>query len=110
MSRGSSATGSLRQRDSFLPDKEDWRLTGQENCLADITLVRLPYVQWSEGSDHDHCEFCWAKFMPAGVESTEAAHAGKPMQREGYRNENIDGQKDHYWWVCVGCFEDFKDR
>jgi len=44
-------------------DNEDWRLRGQEDYLRGATLVRKRYKAWSEDWEHDHCEFCWTKFM-----------------------------------------------
>ena len=90
------------------PDDSDWRLQGQEDHLQGINLVHLQYEQWSESWDHDHCEFCWAKFMPAGTASPE--DAGEPLHHQGYTNEDVEGREDHYWWICEECFADFKDR
>lgn len=54
---------------------------------------------WHEtrpGWDHDHCEFCWAKFMDRDdVED---------VLREGYTTA------DEYWWVCAVCANDFAAR
>jgi hypothetical protein len=48
-------------------DDSDWRLQGQESYLKGVTLVRRAWrVPTSNPAwDHDHCEFCWAKFMDA---------------------------------------------
>jgi hypothetical protein len=88
--------------------EDEWRLTDQEDYLQGITLVRRTYRQWSETWDHDHCQFCWAKFMPRGVEPPEGDE--EPIHREGYTNVDVTGQQDHYWWICEECFEDFADR
>jgi hypothetical protein len=44
---------------------KDWRLQGQERYLAGTELVWRAYRQNSDNLnwDHDHCAFCWAKFM-----------------------------------------------
>ena len=77
-----------------MPD-DDWRLTGQDSFLHGVKLIWSKYTRHSETWDHDHCEFCGAKFM---VEDTpDALH-------EGYATE------DRYHWVCENCFEDFKER
>jgi len=74
---------------------DDWRLRGQERFLTGATLRwakwKMPRPEW----DHDHCEFCFAKFMEAP--SPEVLH-------EGFTTE------DNYRWVCRQCFDDFKDR
>ena len=72
--------------------KGDWRLQGQEKYLKGVTLERKKYVKYRDGWEHDHCEFCSAKF------SLE-----KGDLHEGYATE------DNYRWICDTCFNDFKD-
>lgn len=73
----------------------DWRLRNQERHLVGLEFVRRtcspPRADW----DHDHCEFCSAKFAGSGNEE---------VLREGFCTPG------GYWWVCPGCFEDFRDR
>ncbi len=78
----------------------DWRLTGQERFLLGVTLH---WSQWAPPGDnpawdHDHCDFCWKKFVGSG--SPESAE----IEREGYTTD------DRKHWICSECFEDFKDR
>ncbi len=75
----------------------DWRLQGQQQYLQGAALVRSPYRRYQHNPnwDHDHCEFCGAKFMAEDVPDT---------LREGYCTE------DEYRWICESCFVDFKDR
>ena len=75
---------------------EDWRLCGQEDYLKGVTLQRKRYLRYSSTWDHDHCEFCWAKFAEEDL-IPDALH-------EGYATE------DNYHWVCESCFEDFKEQ
>lgn len=74
---------------------DDWRLTGQERYLLGAKLHwsrwTRPKVEW----DHDHCEFCWAKFMEEDLPE---------MLHFGYTTPN------RYRWICKECFEDFKDH
>lgn len=74
---------------------DDWRLTGQERYLAGAKLVRRKYAARSTHTDHDHCEFCGAKFMDDGAPSALT---------EGYSTD------DCYRWVCDTCFADFRER
>jgi len=74
--------------------KNDWRLQGQEKYLLEASLVFRKYNQPAEKWDHDHCDFCWAKFS----EKEEDA------LNEGYTTS------DSYTWICKKCFEDFKDQ
>jgi hypothetical protein len=75
----------------------DWRLQGQERYLQGVRLFHRQYHSDSKNPhwDHDHCEFCFAKFMVA--DHPEALH-------EGYCTE------DEYRWVCSQCLADFRER
>lgn len=73
--------------------EDDWRLQGQEKYLQGATLQRTAYKKWSETWDHDHCEFCWAKFS----ERENDLH-------EGYCT------LDQRHWICDECFQDFKEK
>lgn len=75
-------------------ESNDWRLTNQDSYLKGVTLIWRRYRPASEESDHDHCEFCWAKFMDADLPDT---------LQHGYSTE------DRYRWVCKTCFDDFLD-
>ena len=73
--------------------QDDPRLAGQEAYLLGVTLIHQLWTLADPRNDHDHCEFCWAKF---------AAYDG--CNHTGYATE------DCYRWVCEECFRDFKDR
>ena len=76
-------------------DKTDWRLTpAHEKYLAGITLVHRHWRESRPGWDHDHCEFCFAKFGPEVV--AEVIHAGWTTP-------------DEYRWICETCFQDFRE-
>jgi hypothetical protein len=74
-----------------MPSKDDWRRQGQERYLKNLTFSWETYSK--NKSDHDHCEFCNAKFMENVDES---------ILTEGYTS------KDRYRWICKECFEDFR--
>ena len=77
-------------------DDLDWRLyQGQETYLTGITLHWSRWTQTRPHWDHDHCAFCWAKFMDADWPG---------ILREGY-TDALD-----YHWICASCFSDFRDR
>lgn len=73
-----------------VPGLADWRRQGQERFLKGRTWALQPFRTYKEGSDHDHCEFCWAKFSVA----------------EGDRHLGYV-TLDNYHWVCEECFADF---
>lgn len=70
----------------------DWRLQGQERYLQGAKLRRLPYQSYRKDWDHDHCEFCGAKFC---LDHEDCLN-------DGYCTE------DAYRWICEPCFEDFR--
>lgn len=75
---------------------DDWRLIrGQDEYLRGLTFRKTRFV--TVGTyDHDHCEFCWEKFME---DCSGIAHCSS----EGYLS--MDGK----FWVCQECFDDFKE-
>ena len=78
-----------------MAEADDWRLTGQERYLAGAVLGWADWHPPRPDWDHDHCEFCWAKF--AGPEQHDVLHAGYTTA-------------DRHRWVCPQCFEDFRER
>ena len=70
----------------------DWRLQGQENYLKGVKLIARVYNA-VKGWDHDHCEFCGAKFS----------------NNEGDLHQGYS-TVDSYHWICKDCFNDFKDQ
>jgi hypothetical protein len=59
--------------------------------------------------DHDHCEFCWTKFMSSDY----------PLEQQEWRNEHPEILTAGYTlaesqirriWICPTCFSDFRDR
>jgi len=72
---------------------KDWRLTNQEQYLSGVSLVHRRYEP-SDGNDHDHCAFCWAKFRAADYPD---------VLHDGYST------LDSYHWICDQCFRDFRD-
>jgi len=78
-----------------MPSPDDWRRQGQERYLKGVALTWKRYTNYREGWDHDHCEFCSAKFMESG---------DSDALKEGYATEG------EYRWICKQCFEDFREE
>lgn len=78
-------------------ERDDWRRTGQERYLKGATFERRSFTPPPDNPDwdHEHCSFCWAKFM------TEAPDHDPAVMTDGYMS--TDGR-----WVCDSCFEDFR--
>lgn len=78
---------------------DDWRRMGQERFLAGAVLERRAYSPPSDSWDHDHCAFCWAKFMG----STDDDGSSLAF---GYVTIGSDAED----WICDRCFADFGDE
>lgn len=70
----------------------DWRLTNQMNYLYCAVFKKADFCR-TERIDHEHCEFCWAKFGKS-----------EGMLKSGYCT------LDKYHWVCDECFLDFQEQ
>lgn len=70
---------------------EDWRLSVPRDDLYGKTLKKCHWHA-TESNDHDHCEFCWAKFS----EREEDLHEGYCTMQDSR-------------WICEECFHDFKE-
>ncbi len=75
--------------------KDDLRLCGQERFLMRKTLYKIRFIKLSDKWDHEHCEFCWARFS----DYKEDLH-------EGYCTEPSNSSTAH--WICPECYNDFK--
>jgi hypothetical protein len=80
---------------------------GQERHMPPGTAWALkPYRRYTETWDHDHCEFCQAKFIEAGTES-EWEGDGHAHVTRGYAINDEHPKGADYYWVCEPCFADF---
>ena len=95
-----------------MADDTDWRLTNQDHHLQGAALKWKRYRVWSETWEHDHCEFCWAKFMDPDFSEDHrqyiAEHAD--VLTEGYTTTAEHEHGAEYHWICKPCFDDFVDR
>jgi hypothetical protein len=87
----------------------DWRLDrGQEAYLRGATLARKPFR-----GEHDHCAFCWAKFVDPEFSRAHARlrRDDADVLTEGYAALATGPEgEDDYHWVCDRCYEDFRER
>lgn len=75
------------------PDPDDWRRQGQERYLRGRKWFLRRYQPYRTGWEHDHCEYCGAKFSLVQADL-----------HRGYVTDN------DYHWVCEACFADFRDE
>ena len=112
-----------------MPEREkvsdDWRyLNG--SYLRGRTFEYRAYGPAEPGGDHDHCAFCWAKFLPypAGEAQTEGwvtvwKEAYSPGRHDARRGKDgslavpvvgrAGNEAVQARWVCRKCFDDFRD-
>jgi hypothetical protein len=88
-----------------LPGSDDWRLRDQADYLQKARLRFLRYNKLSEEWDHDHCVFCWAKIM-----DDQDPLAPPDSLHEGYATSADRQLMEDYYWICVPCFDDFKEQ
>jgi hypothetical protein len=94
-------------------EKDDWRRMGQEGYLPPGTVLVLgSYRARSETWEHNHCEFCGAKFMDPEFsdEHREFIEEYPEILTEGYTTTDAHGRGAEYHWICPRCFEDFTEE
>lgn len=82
----------------------DWRWQQLETkpYLRDVSFTRERYRDYSPEWEHDHCEACQAKLAePSLVEDAV---------QEGYATTADYEMGAEYAWVCVPCFEEFRQQ
>ncbi len=92
---------------------DDWRRMGQEGYLLGAGLTWKRYQAFSAKWEHEHCEFCFRKFMDPNY-SPQAAEAlrDEPEKQTdaGYTNVQAPNRPAGKWWICKQCFEDFAEE
>lgn len=98
----------MSERDAL----DDWRLGGQERYLQGAALVWKRYRARNETWDHDHCEFCWAKFMDPDLSEAHRRWVADnaDILVEGYTTTAEHEHGADYHWICKRCFDDFAER
>jgi hypothetical protein len=89
-------------------DPDHWGQTGQEDIFPTGTTLELrPYRAHKATWGHDHCIFCWAKFMDPELSdaSRRAVESDSEILTSGYTVGPPGGE-----WVCPRCFEEFAER
>jgi hypothetical protein len=95
-----------------VPDADDWRRGGQEKYLLGATLTWRRYQALRKTWEHEHCEFCWAKFLDANFSraAAEALAADPELLAEGYTEAPGGSLPPGEHWICRPCFEDFREE
>jgi hypothetical protein len=86
---------------------------GQENYLRGATLTWKNYQALSAEWEHEHCEFCFHKFLDPNYSPAHAqALRDHPEKQDsaGYTNLEDPGRPAGKWWICERCFADFEEE
>ena len=87
---------------------DDWRRTSP-GAPSGTRFRWREYAATTPEWDHDHCVFCWAKFLPRSEEGKEwLAQDEHAIYFEGYATVEPSGSG--FDWVCGPCFDDFADE
>lgn len=112
--------GVALERRSYTPPSQEglrgWRSPSREVVLQGFSAsppsdgIFGSVDDWEEIDpphpwDHDHCEFCGARFEEA-ARMAERQPRDPSILTEGY--VTADPEVDE--WICDRCFEDFKDE
>jgi hypothetical protein len=84
---------------------KDWRLENLEGLafLHGVSFTRKPYRPYPPGWEHDHCAACWVTLAEPPLEGEDVVH-------EGYATNEDYIHGVEYDWVCVSCFDLFRDH
>ena len=96
-----------------MPAADDWRRMGQEQYLPGVTLTWKRYQALRADWEHEHCVFCFHKFLdPAYSPSHAETLRDKPddCSDAGYTNVGEPDRPAGEWWICAQCFADFNDE
>jgi hypothetical protein len=93
-------------------EDEDSRLTNQDSYLHGAALTWKRYHARSPTWEHEHCVFCWAKFMDPDFSDADRRHIAEhpDVLTEGYATTAEHDQGADYHWICKPCFDDFAVR
>jgi hypothetical protein len=93
-------------------DANDWRRRGQEKHLRGARLAWRRYQAMSAQWEHEHCEFCWAKFLDANYSPAHRVllESDPEVLAGGYTEAPGGTQPAGEHWICKPCFEDFREE
>jgi hypothetical protein len=83
---------------------------GQERYLRALSFTWKAYQAYSGNWEHEHCKFCWAKFVDPNYAAwmKEKIDAGaRDHLAAGYTNLRDGDTASGTYWVCEQCFADF---
>jgi hypothetical protein len=92
--------------------QDDWRRQQLEDH-QDLRGIRLTWKAYQAASgyrEHEHCVFCWHKFLdPQYSEAHRLALENEPDKQSpgGYTNLGQNDFEGGKVWICRRCFEGF---
>lgn len=88
---------------------KDWS-RGQDEYLAGVEFTWRRYQALRADWEHEHCEFCWHKFLDPGYSEIHKRVLEDQPDRHssaGWANVRSSEYPAGRFWVCAECFEDF---
>ena len=107
----SGESDTARSIEAVRPAPDDWRRMGQESYLAGLAFTWRSYQTYTGNWEHDHCEFCWKKFLDPGYSDWMREALADPAAENadaGYTNVRAGEKPSGTHWVCRECFGDFQ--
>jgi hypothetical protein len=95
------------------PAHDDWRRMGQARDLPRGTaLVFKLYEARSATWEHEHCLFCFTKFMDPDFSEAHRRfiEEHEDVLTEGYTTTDEYEKGAGWHWVCPQCVEDFVEE
>jgi hypothetical protein len=86
---------------------------GQESYLRGAALTWKNYRALSPEWEHEHCEFCFHKFLDPHYSPLHAQALSQEPENHssaGYTNVEAPEVPAGKWWICETCFEHFRDE
>jgi hypothetical protein len=89
------------------PESVSWQ-PGRGKWVEGKTLRHHNYRTYSPTWDHDHCYFCWRRFMdPTDPANEPEWFANGEIATVGYGTVAFGERSDDYYWICEACFQEF---
>jgi hypothetical protein len=101
----------LEDWEAKLVTTKDWRLRHLETqpYLRGVSFIRRPYRATRPGWEHDHCVACWATLIEPGMIAGWSIDKAADVVHEGYATTANFTRGPEYDWVCVPCFQLFRE-
>ena len=95
------------------PAADDWRRGWHVRNLEGLRLTWKRFQAYSATWEHEHCAFCWKKFLDESYSPAMRDHLQRPESEDiafGFTNLGRDDLPAGTYWICRACFDDFLEE